>query len=81
MRNTIVAVILAAVSSLIGGCTEKSRVTATTAPTAISEVAPTSLYAVAEYDAARDPTEDLAETVGKATASGKRIILEVGGEW
>ena len=44
-----------------------------------AEVAPA--YSVAEYDPARDPAEDLRTTVERAQAEGKRILLEVGGEW
>jgi thioredoxin-related protein len=33
------------------------------------------------YDPARDPSHDLAEAVMQASWSGKRILLEVGGEW
>ena len=34
-----------------------------------------------KFDPKRDPTADLAEAVTKAIASGKHIILDVGGEW
>lgn len=39
------------------------------------------LYEIAVYDPARDPAADLADTVARAQREGKRIILEVGGEW
>ena len=38
-------------------------------------------YVVAEYDEAGDPALDLATTVTRAQAEGKRILLQVGGEW
>jgi thiol:disulfide interchange protein len=38
-------------------------------------------YVVAEYDDSRDPAADLAVTVERARAEGKRILLEVGGTW
>jgi thiol:disulfide interchange protein len=38
-------------------------------------------YVVAEYDEARDPAVDLTDTVERAQAEGKRILLEVGGVW
>ena len=34
-----------------------------------------------KFDPKRDPRVDLSEAVTKATASDKRIILDVGGEW
>ena len=34
-----------------------------------------------EYDPARDPKADLAAGIVAAQASGKRILLDVGGEW
>jgi thiol:disulfide interchange protein len=34
-----------------------------------------------KFDPARDPVADLKEAVAKAKAAGKRIILDVGGEW
>ena len=52
-----------------------------TQPEADREVHPATLYTVANYDAQRDPNQDLAVTVQKAAASGKRILLEIGGEW
>lgn len=36
---------------------------------------------VAEYDASRDPAADLELAVARAQAEGKRILLEIGGEW
>jgi len=39
------------------------------------------IYSVAEYDPKANPLDDLASTVSSATAGGKRIILEVGGDW
>lgn len=39
------------------------------------------VYVVAEYDPDRDPIEDLATTVSQSGRDGKRIILEVGGNW
>ena len=40
-----------------------------------------SFYTVDHYDPARDPADDLGMTVGRATAEGKRILLQVGGDW
>ncbi len=40
-----------------------------------------SLYTVADYDPGANPSDDLAATVSQASKSGKRIILEIGGQW
>lgn len=39
------------------------------------------VYSVKEYNPTRDPAADLAATVEQAEAGGKRILLQVGGEW
>jgi hypothetical protein len=39
------------------------------------------IYTVAEYAPERDASEDLKTTVARATSEGKRIILEIGGQW
>ena len=38
-------------------------------------------WVVADYDPARDPQADLQEAVSRAQVEGKRILLEVGGQW
>ncbi len=38
-------------------------------------------YSVSSYDPGRDPQKDLEVTIKRAVAEGKRILLEVGGEW
>ncbi len=40
-----------------------------------------SFYTVAEYGIDRDPAADLQATVDRAQEEGKRILIEVGGEW
>lgn len=35
----------------------------------------------AKFDPARDPARDVATAVAKAKAEGKRVIVDVGGEW
>lgn len=40
-----------------------------------------SFYSVREYDPEANPAKHLTRTVSLASASGKRIILEIGGEW
>ncbi|NNM04557.1 MAG: thioredoxin family protein [Gemmatimonadetes bacterium] len=42
---------------------------------------PASFYTVAEYGVDRDPAEDLKATVERAQAEGKRILIQVGGDW
>jgi len=39
------------------------------------------LYTVADYDASADPSKDLIATMSQASKSGKRILLEIGGQW
>ncbi len=39
------------------------------------------IYSVAVYDTLRNPAEDLEATIQQARAEGKRILIEVGGEW
>jgi thiol:disulfide interchange protein len=34
-----------------------------------------------KFDPARDPAKDLEKAIAQASAEGKRIILDVGGEW
>lgn len=42
---------------------------------------PTLTYTVDKYDPARDPAADLATTVEQARSAGKRILVQVGGDW
>ena len=42
---------------------------------------PAGFYVVWDYDETRDPAEDLQVAVERAQAEGKRILLQVGGEW
>lgn len=42
---------------------------------------PAPVYSVSVYDPTRDPEEDLKKTVQQAKAEGKRILLQVGGDW
>jgi thiol-disulfide isomerase/thioredoxin len=39
------------------------------------------LYVQATYDPARDPFVDLGAAKARASAEGKRILLEIGGDW
>jgi hypothetical protein len=39
------------------------------------------LYTIADYDPGAHPSENLIATVSQASESGKRIILEIGGQW
>jgi len=38
-------------------------------------------YLVAAYDPKRDPNDDVGAAVNNAKGSGKRILLQVGGDW
>ncbi|HSA24611.1 MAG TPA: thioredoxin family protein, partial [Myxococcota bacterium] len=42
---------------------------------------PAAPHEVQRFDASRDPEADLAAAEATAAASGKRILLEVGGNW
>lgn len=64
-RNAIHLLTLAAAIA-IGGCQD-------------AEVSP--VYSVNDYDPARDPVADLAESIRLAGETNKRILLQVGGEW
>jgi thiol:disulfide interchange protein len=46
-----------------------------------SQTQSTVTYSVATYDPTRDPVADLAATIDQARSSGKRILLQVGGDW
>ena len=45
------------------------------------QAVPAPYASVTKYDTARDPAVDLQNAVAEATRTGKRILLEVGGEW
>ena len=47
----------------------------------IRETAATATTATDKFDPARDPASDLRAAVAEATRTGRRIILDVGGEW
>ena len=40
-----------------------------------------SIYVVGVYDPARNPADDLAAAIERASAERKRILIQVGGEW
>lgn len=42
---------------------------------------PAAYEAVHHYDPARDAAKDIDDAVAEAARSGKRVLLEVGGEW
>jgi thioredoxin-related protein len=46
-----------------------------------AQAEPDPIYLVAKYDIERDPSQDVADAARKASATGKRILLQVGGEW
>lgn len=51
------------------------------APGTALRPSPAPVYTVAQYDPQRDPADDLEATVARAREEGKRILLEVGGDW
>lgn len=84
-RRTAVMLLTAAILQVCG-CEMKSGADSSSAPEVKTsevrkEAGATSFYTVAQYDPAADPSEDLAATVLAASKDGKRIILEVGGQW
>jgi thiol:disulfide interchange protein len=44
-------------------------------------VAPTSPYLIGVFDPARDAQKDLRDAVSLAGRSGRRVLMDVGGEW
>ncbi len=50
-------------------------------PSAAAVATMQDLFLVGVYDPARDPSADLQLAVTKASTEGKRILLDVGGEW
>ncbi len=66
--------------ALIAGCSAEGEVPQSSGDNDdVPVVEP--VYAVAVYDADRDPKKDLATTIRQANNDGKRILLEVGGNW
>lgn len=68
---------------VVSGCSTQSADTSMTAASEnnADDGGHAVIYSVAEYDPARDPAADLAETVKMASIDGKNIILVVGGNW
>lgn len=52
-----------------------------TSPVAENQTVSAPVYSVAKYGPERDAEEDLTMTVRQATQDGKRILLQVGGDW
>ena len=86
--------VLILTSIVLGGCSRDLSSTSTARRSGQSEsednLAPqdsstatesASLYTVNTYDPQADPAEDLARTVSLASTRGKRIILQIGGDW
>ena len=46
-----------------------------------SDASVASYYTVAHYDDAADPAQQLKDTLGRAQAENKTVLLQVGGEW
>ena len=84
----LLSVFVAGLATVICGCGTKTTRHTTQAPERAhtesvgdQEDEPGTLYTVADYDPSADPSEDLIATVSQASKSGKRILLEIGGQW
>lgn len=85
--------VVAFCASLVLGCsrndlnvpevTEKSGVLPPqpTAERVVSDMPIPAFYSVSLYDEERDPAADLADTLRRANAENKRVLLQVGGNW
>lgn len=63
------------------GVDVKAKTAASAAAPAEKEQAKPAFYTVDHYDVARNAADDLAATVTRAQAEGKRILVQVGGDW
>lgn len=82
MNDRIFAIVISAIL-LLSGCQPSLEPAdpTTVEENQTKELTAPKIYAVADYDASRDPSQDLAETVELAARCNKRIILEIGGSW
>ena len=95
MNLQVRAIVVALAIIVLCGCTQNPSTTTGRLPSATQQTDVTvvpqqhppettefsSLHTVDRYDPDASPGADLAKTVSLASASGKRIILEIGGEW
>ncbi len=88
MNLQVHALVVALATIVLCGCsgnlpssTQHSDATAPPQLSPDSSTEASSFYTVREYDPKTNPVEHLAKTVSLASASGKRIVLEIGGEW
>ena len=85
MKRSRGLAILVTIVAFCIGCNNpvetEDTITATAAETAKPDAQSSDIYSVAEYDPTADPVVDLTQTVQQAQKDGKRIILEIGGEW
>jgi thioredoxin-related protein len=94
--QSVLCFALVACTVAIGGCSRSSPGTADSTAsseesmlsdasesqeTTTTENGDPSFYTVGHYDKASDPAADLTETLEIAKANGKRVILQVGGDW
>ncbi len=70
-------------TALFAGCSRQvaSQLDAVPKPDIATNADQPSFYSIGHYDKAREPVVDLANTIKRATAEDKRILLQVGGEW
>jgi len=67
--------------AVIGCCALLAWAGVGSAPALAAAAAPAKAAAEALYDPGADPAAQLATAVEEARASGRRIVLEVGGDW
>jgi thiol:disulfide interchange protein len=71
---------LAVLCVLLAGCGQNTPATNTTqTATPATNAAP--YQPVDTFDPRRDPDDDLAAAIAEAQRSGKRILLDIGGDW
>jgi thiol:disulfide interchange protein len=71
---------LAMLCVLIAGCGQNTPAT-NTPPTATPATNAAPYQPVDTFDPGRDPDDDLAAAIAEAQRSGKRILLDIGGDW
>jgi hypothetical protein len=88
MTSQSLATVFISSATVLCGCsgnpthdTTRSGETSVIESSGDKDVKVTSFYTISKYDPQANPAEDLAATVKQASASGKRIILEIGGQW
>ena len=85
MRACVVSAVVVALAFIAGGCNSRRQEVRdseeSSAATIEDALAGDPIYTVKEYDPQRDAATDLATAVATASADGKRILIEIGGQW